>query len=54
MKKLSTLALLLTAPLAMSVASATVIQGNSLQTHLTGAGAIVNVHTDQYNPDERW
>jgi hypothetical protein len=52
-KKLSTLALI--AALGVwSSAPATIIQGNSLQNTLTAAGAVVNVNTDQYNPDEVW
>lgn len=35
-------------------ASATIINGTSLQTELTNAGAIVNVQTDQYQPDGVW
>lgn len=53
MKKLTTLAFLAGA-LASGTASATIIEGDSLQNLLTEAGANVDVHTDQYQPDEWW
>jgi hypothetical protein len=52
-KKLTTLALL-AGLVASGPASATLISGTSLQDQLNAAGALVNVHTDQYNPDEVW
>lgn len=54
MKKLSTLALIAGLGVWTS-ASATIIQGDSLAQQLHAAGVRnVNVHTDQYNPDEIW
>lgn len=53
MKKLTPLALL-AGVIACGTASATIINGTSLQDELTRAGAIVDVQTDQYNPDEIW
>lgn len=45
---------LLVGTLACATASATVIQGTSLQNQLTAAGAIIDVQTQQHTPDERW
>jgi hypothetical protein len=52
-KKLTPLALL-AGLLACGTASATIINGTSLQDELTRAGATVDVQNDQYNPDEIW
>ncbi|MGH8285337.1 MAG: DUF4114 domain-containing protein [Steroidobacteraceae bacterium] len=53
MKKLMTLALLAGATIC-GTASATIINGTSLQEQLDELGANINVHTDQYQPDEQW